>query len=139
MFFIKFIYLFIKDNIKIKLKVKILFLESFNKNIETSSSQITDNDRKADSLRQQIAELEEERVELLKELAAITEDIVSMLDAKLKDAGFSEGALRLAKEELEQNFAKLKIYLDGRKNIFSDQAAKKLNADEAAKTIAESV
>lgn len=62
-----------------------------------------------------------------------------MLDAKLKDAGFSEGALRLAKEELEENFAKLKIYLEGRKNIFSDQAAKKLNADEAAKTIAESV
>ena len=114
-------------------------IESFQKNIETSSSQITDNDRKADSLRQQITELEEERVELQKELAAITEDIVSMLDAKLKDAGFSEGALRIAKEELEENFAKLKIYLDGRKNIFSDQAAKKLNADEAAKTISESV
>ena len=62
-----------------------------------------------------------------------------MLDAKLKDAGFSEGALRIAKEELEENFAKLKIYLDGRKNIFSDQAAKKLNADETAKTISESV
>ena len=114
-------------------------IESFNKNIETSSSQITDNDRKADSLRQQISELEEERVELQKELAAITEDIVSMLDSKLKDAGFSEGALRLAKEELEQNFAKLKIYLDGRKNIFSDLASQKLNADEASKTVHEAV
>ena len=114
-------------------------IQSFQQNIETSSSQITDNDRKADSLRQQIAELEEERAALQKELAAITEDIVSMLDAKLKDAGFSEGALRLAKEELEQSFAKLKIYLDGRKNIFADQAAKKLNAEEAAKTVSEAV
>ncbi len=114
-------------------------IESFQKNIETSSSQITDNDRKADSLRQQIVELEEERANLQKELAAITEDIVSMLDAKLKDAGFSESALRLAKEELEQSFAKLKIYLDGRKNIFSDQAAKKLNAEEASKTVSEAV
>ena len=114
-------------------------IESFQKNIETSSSQITDNDRKADSLRTQIGQLEEERAGLQKELAAITEDIVSMLDAKLKDAGFSEGALRIAKEELEQNFAKLKIFLDGRKNIFSDYAARKLNAEEAGKTASEAV
>ena len=114
-------------------------IQSFQQNIETSSSQITDNDRKADSLRTQISELEEERAALQKELAEITEDIVSKLDAKLKDAGFSEGALRLAKEELEQNFAKLTIYLEGRKNIFADQAAKKLNTEEAAKTIQESV
>ena len=114
-------------------------IESFQKNIETSSSQITDNDRKADSLRQQIVELEEERATLQKELAAITEDIVSMLDAKLKDAGFSESALRLAKEELEQSFAKLKIFLDGRKNIFSDYAARKLNAEEAGKTAGEAM
>ena len=114
-------------------------IASFKQNIETSSSQITDNDRKADSLRAQISELEEERVELQKELAAITEDIVSMLDSKLKDAGFSESVLRLAKEELEQNFAKLKIFLDGRKNIFSDYAARKLNAEEAGKTAGEAV
>ena len=114
-------------------------IQSFQQNIETSSSQITDNDRKADSLRTQIGELEEERAELQKELAAITEDIVSKLDAKLKDAGFSESALRIAKEELEQTFAKLKIFLDGRKNIFSDYAARKLNAEEAGKTASEAM
>ncbi len=112
-------------------------IESFQKNIETSSSQITDNDRKADSLRSQIGQLEEERLELQKQLAAITEDIVSMLDKKLKDAGFSESAMRLAKEELDQNVAKLRIYLDGRKNIFADYNGRKLNADEAASTINE--
>ena len=112
-------------------------IESFQKNIETSSSQITDNDRKADSLRTQIGQLEEERLELQKQLAAITEDIVSMLDKKLKDAGFSESAMRLAKEELDQNVAKLRIYLDGRKNIFADYNGRKLNSDEAASTINE--
>ncbi|SFI49619.1 chromosome segregation protein [Treponema bryantii] len=112
-------------------------IESFQKNIETSSSQITDNDRKADSLRTQIDQLEEERLELQKQLAAITEDIVSMLDKKLKDAGFSESAMRLAKEELDQNVAKLRIYLDGRKNIFADYNGRKLNSDEAASTINE--
>ena len=112
-------------------------IESFQKNIETSSSQITDNDRKADSLRTQIGQLEEERLELQQQLAAITEDIVSMLDKKLKDAGFSESAMRLAKEELDQNVAKLRIYLDGRKNIFADYNGRKLNSDEAASTINE--
>ncbi len=112
-------------------------IESFEKNIETSSSQITDNDRKADSLHTQIGQFEEERLKLQKELAAITEDIVSMLDKKLKDAGFSESAMRLAKEELDQSLAKLRIYLDGRKNIFSDYTGRKLNADEASKTIEE--
>ena len=114
-------------------------IDSFQKNIETSSSQITDNDRKADTLRSQIGTLEEERAALQKELASITEDIVSVLDSKLKDAGFSEGALRLAKEELEQSCAKLKIFLDGRKNIFSDFAARKLSADEAEKTAKEAM
>ena len=112
-------------------------IESFQKNIETSSSQITDNDRKADSLRTQIGQLEADRLELQKQLAAITEDIVSMLDKKLKDAGFSESAMRIAKEELDQNVAKLRIYLDGRKNIFSDYNGRKLNSDEAASTINE--
>ena len=112
-------------------------IASFEKNIEASGSQITDNDRLADSLRIQIGQLEQDRSELQKQLAAITEDIVSMLDKKLKDAGFSEGAMRLAREELEQNVAKLRIYLDGRKNIFSDYTGRKLNADEAGKTIEE--
>ena len=114
-------------------------IDSFQKNIETSSSQITDNDRKADTLRSQIGLLEEERAALQKELASITEDIVSVLDSKLKDAGFSEGALRIAKEELEQSFAKLKIFLDGRKNIFSDFAARKLSSEEAGKTASEAM
>lgn len=69
----------------------------------------------------------------------MTEDIVSVLDSKLKDAGFSEGALRIAKEELKHSFAKLKIFLDGRKNILSDFAARKLSSEEAGKTASEAM
>ena len=110
---------------------------SFEKNIETSSSQITDNDRRADSLRQQIGTLEEARLKLQDELAAITEDIVSKLDEKLKDAGFSESAMRLAKEELDTNLSKLKIYVEGRKNIFADFATQNHSAEDAKKTVQE--
>ena len=106
-------------------------IESFSDNIEKSSSQITDNDTKADHLRDQIIKFEQDRLDLQKELASITEDIVSVLDEKLKDAGFSEGAMRIAKEELDANLGKIKVFVEGRKNIFSD-AVNQSNINEAA-------
>ena len=110
---------------------------SFKQNIETSGSQITENDKRAGQLKDQIEELENNRSELQKELAAITEDIVSELDKKLKDAGFSDSAMRLAKEELDTAMGKLKIYLDGRKNIFNDFANQKHSAEESLATVKE--
>ena len=108
-------------------------IQSFEKNIEISSSQITDNDRRADSLRTQIGSIVQERTELQDQLAAITEDIVKMLDEKLKDAGFSESAMRTAKEDLDTKLGKLKIYLEGRKNIFGDFARQNHSADDCKK------
>lgn len=112
-------------------------ISSFEKNIETSNSKITENDRKTDTLRVQIGELERARDDLQKELAAITEDIVSKLDNKLKDAGFSENSMRLAKEELDTTLGKLKIYVSGRKNIFSDYTSQSHSQDENVKTLKE--
>ena len=108
-------------------------IQSFEKNIEISSSQITDNNRRADSLRTQIGGIVQERTELQDQLAAITEDIVKMLDEKLKDAGFSESSMRTAKEDLDTKLGKLKIYLEGRKNIFGDFAKQNHSADDCKK------
>lgn len=112
-------------------------IQTFNENIEKSSNLITDNDRKVDSLRVKIGDLEKERINLQQELASITEDIVFELDEKLKNAGFSENAMKIAKEELDTNFQKLKIFLNGRKNIFSDYIMQSHNADENLKMINE--
>ena len=112
-------------------------ISSFQKNIETSGSQITENDRQAAALKEQITQLESLRAKLQEELAAITEDIVSMLDEKLKDAGFSESAMRLAKEELDTTLGKLRIFIEGRKNIFSDIASQNSSAEENAKAVKE--
>lgn len=112
-------------------------IKSFNENIEKSSDLITNNDRKVDSLRVKIGELEQNRIELQSQLAAITEDIVSELDEKLKKAGFSENAMKQAKEELDTNLGKLKIFLNGRKNIFSDYSSQNHNSDENFKMITE--
>ena len=105
-------------------------IASFNENINTSSLQITENDRRASEYNEKITELDAERVELQKNLAAITEDIVGMLDEKLKRAGFSEGAMRKAREDLDSILGKLKVFVKGRRDIFGD-AAKKSKADLA--------
>lgn len=105
-------------------------IQSFEENITTSSSQITENDRQVNNLKQQIQKLEEKRLELQSTLAQITEDIVKTLDEKLKDAGFSENALKKAKEELETKINKLKIFVEGRKNIFGDMIAQNLASQD---------
>ncbi len=112
-------------------------IQSFTKNIELSGSQITDNDRHTDTLRVKIGELERNRAALQEELAAITEDIVSKLDEKLKKAGFSEASMRTAKEELDTKLNKLKIFINGRKNIFADFAVQNHSGDDALKMIKE--
>lgn len=101
-------------------------IQSFEDNITTSSSQITENDKQVDSFKNQIQKLEEKRLDLQSTLAQITEDIVKTLDEKLKDAGFSENALKKAKDELETKINKLKIFVEGRKNIFGDMISQNL-------------
>ena len=110
---------------------------SFENNIKTAGSQITENDVRAGQLKNQIEELDAKRAELRQELAAITEDIVKELDEKLKSAGFSESAMRVAKEKLDTSLGKLKIYLEGRKNIFLDFANQNHSAPESLATVKE--
>lgn len=105
-------------------------IQSFEDNITTSSSQITENDKQVDSFKNQIQKLEEKRLDLQSTLAQITEDIVKTLDEKLKDAGFSENALKKAKDELETKINKLKIFVEGRKNIFGDMIAQNLASQD---------
>ena len=105
-------------------------IQSFEDNITTSSSQITENDKQVDSFKNQIQKLEEKRLDLQSTLAQITEDIVKTLDEKLKDAGFSENALKKAKDELEIKINKLKIFVEGRKNIFGDMISQNLASQD---------
>ena len=104
--------------------------QAFEDNITTSSSQITENDKQVDSFKNQIQKLEEKRLDLQSTLAQITEDIVKTLDEKLKDAGFSENALKKAKDELETKINKLKIFVEGRKNIFGDMISQNLASQD---------
>lgn len=95
-------------------------VENFSENIRQSSSQIEENIRLINTNSGKINSLDSERAELQKQLASITEDIVTELDAKLKDAGYSSTSNKKAKEALETSLEKIKIYANGRANIFRD-------------------
>lgn len=97
-------------------------IESFTQNITSSSAKITENDTLATKSADEIEELNRQIADYQKQLGEITEDIVKELDAKLKDSGYSSNAAKSAKEEVENSLAKLKIFAEGRKNIFSDYA-----------------
>ncbi|MCR4822745.1 MAG: AAA family ATPase [Treponema sp.] len=104
-------------------------IESFVKNIESSQNQINDNEQKVGESEEEIKKLLTDRESFQKELESITEDIVTELDAKLKDSGFSSAASKKAREELDSLVGKLKVYAEGRRNIFTDFASLKGHSD----------
>ena len=112
-------------------------ISDFETNISTASTQIVSNNNKADENRTRITQLDEERKSLQNELTSITEDIVGMLDSKLKDAGFSEKALSEAKKELTTNFEKFKIFTSGRINIYEDFSKANHSIEDYSKKINE--
>ena len=105
-------------------------IESFVQNINTSQNQISTNEQKVGESETEIKNLDTERENFQKELEAITEDIVTELDAKLKDSGFSSAASKKAKEDLDSLVGKLKVYAEGRRNIFTDYASLKGHSDD---------
>ncbi len=105
-------------------------IESFVQNINTSQNQISTNEQKVSESETEIKNLDTERENFQKELEAITEDIVTELDAKLKDSGFSSAASKKAKEDLDSLVGKLKVYAEGRRNIFTDYASLKGHSDD---------
>lgn len=93
---------------------------SVRENIDSTLLQIKENDKLSATKSAEIEKINKERADFQKDLKAITEDIVTKLDAKLKDSDFSSSASKQAKEELDTAISHLKIYSEGRKNIFLD-------------------
>lgn len=98
-------------------------IQDFVESINQSQGQIEENQKIINTNGGKVLNLNAQRAELQKKLAAITEDIVTELDAKLKDAGYSAAANKKAKEDLNTHLEKIKIFANGRANIFRDFAS----------------
>ncbi len=97
-------------------------IASFEEAVQTASGRITVNDSEAERLEKEIADLEKRRNECGTKLQAITEDIVTELDARLKDAGYSSSAHKRAEEEAAGIVARIKAAVASKKSLLADFA-----------------
>lgn len=98
-------------------------ISSFENNLNLASQKITDNDKTCKALQEQIIELDTKRTDMEEDLRSVTEDIVTELDKKLSAAGYSAQRRNMQEQHIFGCIGKIKVILDGRKNIFSDFAA----------------
>ena len=97
-------------------------IKSFEDNIALAGNRISENDKLAVKYENEISALDGERAVMETELQAITEDIVTELDKKLRDAGYSSRARADAEGAIDAIVGQLKVLIAGRKNIFTDFA-----------------
>ncbi|MCR4938473.1 MAG: AAA family ATPase [Treponemataceae bacterium] len=95
-------------------------IASFEDNIKIAGDRINDNDKLVAELESQISELDVERGMLKSELEEITDDIVTQLDSKLRDAGYSSSSRKKAQEAVDLVIGQLRVLISGRKSIFED-------------------
>ncbi len=98
-------------------------IASFEENITLAGNRIHENDSQAEQHEKAISRLDALRGELEAELESVTEDIVTELDARLRDAGYSSQANSAAREAVFSTVGQLKVLAAGRKNIFADFAS----------------
>ena len=88
-------------------------IELFNQRIKQNDKEISDNE----SLIQE----EEKEIEVLQvELRKITDDIVTQLDQKLKETGYSMSERQKTEDSIQEIINSLKIQLGGKANILND-------------------
>ncbi len=98
-------------------------IASFEESVAAASVRMGHNDEEARRADADIVRLEAERAVLEKELEAITDDIVSELDSRLKDVGYSAQERRRAEDSMEETLGRLRTLLSGREALFKDFAA----------------
>lgn len=112
-------------------------IEGFKKNIETAADRIKENDKQISESELRADEGETLQAELQEELREITDDIVSQLDTRLKETGYSLTERQNAESKVIDLLDKFRIQHDGKKQLFED-AQKTSAADDGSKRLIDS-
>lgn len=95
-------------------------ISDFKQNIDIAANQITGNKNMIAANEEKIRQLENARSEKEMELHAITEDIVTELDKKLNQTGYSSQDRKGCEAAVFNVLEKLNIVIAGRKKLFAD-------------------
>jgi chromosome segregation protein len=97
-------------------------IEGFTRDIETFAAQVKANEERARAHEQEIHDLEAAIEELRGDLRVITEDIVTQLDQRLKEMGYSSLERRRLETSITEALQHLKIQLGGKVSLLEDAA-----------------
>ncbi len=113
-------------------------IDSFEQNIALAGNRISENDILSARYEENIVALDAERTKMEAELQSITEDIVTELDRRLRDAGYSSSSREKAESAVTAVLGQLRVLVSGRKNIFSDFAQLHNPAEQDTRRFADS-
>lgn len=95
-------------------------IASFEHDIELALLRIRENQEKQEKLGEQNRKLDEQLEKERDELRTITDDIVTELDRRLKETGYSAQERKKTEHQLVELFSYLKIHLDGKRALLDD-------------------
>lgn len=95
-------------------------IEAFQENINIATNRITENNNNIAKFEKLSEESELAQIGLQEELRQITDDIVSQLDEKLRETGYSYSERKNAENDFIALIKRTKIFFDGKKKIFDD-------------------
>ncbi len=95
-------------------------IATFEDSVKTAESRIKNNEDGAVTAEKEIGDLQNQRAEARKRLDAITEDIVSQLDARLKESGYSAKDRKAAESEIDSLIDAVLSRLEGSGAIAAD-------------------
>jgi chromosome segregation protein len=111
-------------------------IEGFTRDIEGFGGQVRANEERARGNEEEIHGLEGAIEELRVDLRVITEDIVTQLDQRLKDMGYSSTERRKLEGSISETLQHLKIQLGGKVSLLEDAAGvETLSKAERAKMV----
>ncbi|MFP4067587.1 MAG: chromosome segregation SMC family protein [Spirochaetaceae bacterium] len=95
-------------------------VNEFEQSIDTALGRIKDNDSAAAERERRIELLRAEQERLNRDIRALTEDIVTELDERLEQTGYSRGERARTAESLEDELGKLRTHIEGKHALLSD-------------------
>lgn len=113
-------------------------IQGFTRDIEGFAERVRANDEETLRNLERSKELEQAIEDLRVQLRAITEDIVTQLDARLKEMGYSSAERRSVEESISETLQSLKIALGGKVSILEDAAQVPSTAPAAREKVVQS-
>jgi chromosome segregation protein len=111
-------------------------IESFSADIEGFAARMGANEEESRSNESEIHGLEEDSEHLRLELRAITEDIVTQLDQRLRESGYSSAERRRIEGALSETMEHLRIQLAGRAALLEDAAHETVSTADRERVLA---